>query len=236
EQQRFLAEAGEIVTSSLDLAKTYERAARAVVPRLADACVIWILDEDGAELRAMAAHRRESLPGAASLLERLQGTSIPMSSSHAAASVARSRKRAAFLVGAPESAMGELDVAAILHDAATDHASPALGSPGALEVHGLLVSINAAGDTEGVLGLYRATRAFAPDSVAIAEDFARRLALASDNGRLYESAQRAIRARDDTMAVVSHDLRNPVSAIQMIAGALLERCERDDVPLSAVRD
>lgn len=235
-QQRFLAEAGEILTGTLDLAETYERAARAAVPRLADACVIWILSDDGTELQAVAAHGRASLPGAGSLLERMKGASIPMTSSHAAAHVARTHSRAAFRVGDAESATGELDVASLMHAAATGPASPALGQPGAEEVHGLLVSISAAGDTEGVLGLYRATRAFAPESVVIAEDFARRLALASDNGRLYERARRAIRARDDTIAVVSHDLRNPVNAIRMIAGALLDRSEHEEVPLSAVRE
>jgi signal transduction histidine kinase len=34
-----------------------------------------------------------------------------------------------------------------------------------------------------------------------------------DNAWLYEQAQRATRARDDLMAIVSHDLQNPLSAI-----------------------
>jgi PAS domain S-box-containing protein len=44
----------------------------------------------------------------------------------------------------------------------------------------------------------------------------------ADNARLYTVAQQAIRARDEILAVVSHDLRNPLSAITMCAGALRE--------------
>jgi signal transduction histidine kinase len=40
--------------------------------------------------------------------------------------------------------------------------------------------------------------------------------------RLYGEAQRAIRSRDDLLAVVSHDLRNPLGSIVMAAG-MLER-------------
>jgi signal transduction histidine kinase len=44
---------------------------------------------------------------------------------------------------------------------------------------------------------------------------------------LYGIAQRANRARDDVLGVVSHDLRNPISAIAMCARAL-ERTAPDD--------
>jgi len=39
-----------------------------------------------------------------------------------------------------------------------------------------------------------------------------------------------LRARDDTMSVVSHDLRNPVNAVKMLAGAVLQPSQRDTLP------
>src|ERR687889_155836 len=48
-----------------------------------------------------------------------------------------------------------------------------------------------------------------------------------------EALHEAIRARDDMMGIVSHDLRNPASAVKMLARSILEGAERvelkDDV-------
>src|SRR5581483_3909612 len=45
--------------------------------------------------------------------------------------------------------------------------------------------------------------------------------LAIDNSLLYRDAQQALRAREEVLAIVSHDLRNPLNSI-MLAASLLE--------------
>jgi signal transduction histidine kinase len=57
-------------------------------------------------------------------------------------------------------------------------------------------------------------------------ELAWRAALAMENARLHEQAQRANRMRKEMMAVVSHDLRNPLGAIALRALALERRAER----------
>src|SRR5688500_800471 len=44
---------------------------------------------------------------------------------------------------------------------------------------------------------------------------------------LHKRLQRAVRARDETVGVVAHDLRNPVSAVKMLSHALLGRAEAE---------
>ncbi len=61
---------------------------------------------------------------------------------------------------------------------------------------------------------------FDRQDVHVAKDLAQRAALSIENGRLYQTAQAAVRARDDLMGVVAHDLRNPLSVILMYAEAL----------------
>jgi len=69
---------------------------------------------------------------------------------------------------------------------------------------------------------------FTAEARALIEKFARGAALALDNARLYAAARRATSARDEVLAVVSHDLRNPISAIAMCARILREAPPNDD--------
>ena len=49
--------------------------------------------------------------------------------------------------------------------------------------------------------------------------------------RAEEALHQAIRARDDMMGIVSHDLRNPASAVKMLARSILaESRDRGDIP------
>ncbi|HEY7898307.1 MAG TPA: ATP-binding protein [Gemmatimonadaceae bacterium] len=59
------------------------------------------------------------------------------------------------------------------------------------------------------------------DDVVLGQ-LARLVASALENVRLYRAAQRAAQARDDVLAIVSHDLRNPLHTIALSASYLAE--------------
>ena len=63
-------------------------------------------------------------------------------------------------------------------------------------------------------------RYWTDEIIRLAEKFAATAARTLENASLYSAAQRANRARDEVLGVVSHDLRNPLSAIAMCARAL----------------
>jgi len=88
----------------------------------------------------------------------------------------------------------------------------------------------ARGHTLGVMtfGLIASSRVYGSQELLFAEHLAGRIAIAMDNSRLYEEAQRAIRARDNVLAVVSHDLRNPLGTIVMSTAQLLRSAAGDD--------
>ena len=70
----------------------------------------------------------------------------------------------------------------------------------------------------------------------MAQEFARRAALALENALLYDVAQTAIRVRDQVLGIVAHDLRNPLGAI-MAAAAILRRDVEERVtrrPMGAI--
>jgi PAS domain S-box-containing protein len=66
--------------------------------------------------------------------------------------------------------------------------------------------------------------------LALVHDLARRASMALENARLHDEIRWALRARDDTMSVVSHDLRNPVNAVKMLAGAVLRAGPSEPLP------
>lgn len=78
------------------------------------------------------------------------------------------------------------------------------------------------------LALTRPGRRYDLRDLELAEEVARRAATAVENARLYEETQHAVRARDDVLAIVSHDLRNPIHTISMAADLLRERLSGDE--------
>lgn len=82
----------------------------------------------------------------------------------------------------------------------------------------------AGGRVLGALTLVRSARSAeaSPVDAALGEEVAARIALALDTARLHEELSRAVRAREDALAEVSHELRNPLSSV-ILAAIQLER-------------
>ena len=87
----------------------------------------------------------------------------------------------------------------------------------------ITVPLTARGVTFGIITLVK-TRAGEPYTnvdLAFAIEIAQRAALAADNARLYAESQKAVRAREHVLAIVSHDFRNALGAIATSARLLL---------------
>jgi signal transduction histidine kinase len=65
-------------------------------------------------------------------------------------------------------------------------------------------------------------RRFTIADLSLAADLARRAAIVVEHARLFHEAQQATRARDDVLAVVAHDLRNPLNTVSMAVSLMLE--------------
>jgi signal transduction histidine kinase len=89
------------------------------------------------------------------------------------------------------------------------------------------------------LAATRAGRRFVPADQAMAEELARRVALAVDNAHLYVRAQEAVRLRDDFLSVASHELRTPLTTLLLQLQSLelaLDRRGGVEAALDAPRD
>jgi PAS domain S-box-containing protein len=93
----------------------------------------------------------------------------------------------------------------------------------------VIAPLVARGRNMGVLTLAMTDsgRTFYRDDRLLAQDLALRVALSLDNAKLYRDATAAGRWRDEVLAIVSHDLRTPLSVVDMSSQALLHAVTDD---------
>ncbi|WAS91371.1 AAA family ATPase [Nannocystis punicea] len=70
-------------------------------------------------------------------------------------------------------------------------------------------------------------RRYGPTDLALAEELGRRAALALDNARLYAKAQEAIGLRDEFLMIASHELKTPLTSLQLQIQMIERRLRRD---------
>jgi signal transduction histidine kinase len=75
--------------------------------------------------------------------------------------------------------------------------------------------------------LMSAKRKFAPDDIALIENLASRAATALDNAQLFQTIRDGERRKDEFLAMLGHELRNPLAAITN-AGELTKLIEPSD--------
>jgi signal transduction histidine kinase len=86
----------------------------------------------------------------------------------------------------------------------------------------LFLPLVSRGQTIGVAAaLSTAQNAYTAADLPLFTELAARASLAIDNARLYEESQLAVRAREEVLAIVSHDLRNPLNAVTLGSSLLL---------------
>ncbi len=196
--ERFLAEASTKLASSLDMDATARVAVHLAVPRLADAALLWV---EGQEERSRAwfAHvevEREravdaDLEGLAEMIDKVPSVVLARSSRHAAVSGTANGWPLQARVVAPTWAEITL---------------PLIGRR----------------DFLGTLSLFSPPSGDQrpPRDVALAEELARRCAVAIENASLYRRAEKAVQARDQFLAVASHEIKTPLTPLRLSVQAL----------------
>ncbi len=218
----FLSDAGTVLAGSLDYHTTLDRVARLATRELAQACIVQMLVGPLIQPVAVAHVDRGQEP-----LVQKAVRSLPVQSAleHGVAHV--------IYTGRPE-LLSEVSEAGWVGEAL------GLEDPGLLRALGvssyMCLPLTARGKTFGAMSLLAAPgKHYLADDLLLAEELARRAALAIDNARLYEQSQAAIRMREEVLAVVSHDLRNPLSTIRVAADKLLSATHGDERRETTIR-
>jgi len=202
EALRLLAETNSVLAASLDPDTILQAVAHLVIPLLADCCVVDVVE--GGVPRRVAV---QALPGQEEVARQALAFVTDLSRErHPMAQAMRT---------------GEIQVVAELTPEALESFSTSrehrelFVRVGVRSV--LIVPLVARGKTRGALGLMfgESGRSYRGWDRTLAEELARRVALAIDNLYLYHDARQAVRARDQVLAVVSHDLRNLLNPISI---------------------
>jgi PAS domain S-box-containing protein len=219
----FLAEASKVLASSLDYETTLSTVARLSVPELADWCAIDVVDPDGSIRRVTVAHVEEA----------------KIALAHEAHRLAQADARTDHVRRIVESGQSEL-----CPELTDEMLQAGIADPRLLEVLRQLglksyigVPLKVRDRTLGALTFVAAEsgRRFDAADLALAEDLAYRAAMAIENSRLYAEVSEASRRKDDFLATLAHELRNPLAPIRN-ASELFRMCGQLAPELEQARD
>ncbi|MBN9522720.1 PAS domain S-box protein [bacterium] len=199
---RFLADAGALLAELVDYESTLRRIANLAVTGFADWCVVDILEADGVRRRLAVSHAEPD----------------DVTSARAA--------DAAIPPGAVEGGVphvlrtGEPEVVPDLD--ALDPATAPQGAERIARLHAwgvrsyLCIPLVSRGRViGGMTFLGQSTRRrFGPDELRVAQDLAARVAAAIENAQLYRDLQEQHRRKDEFLATLAHELRNPLAPVR----------------------
>ncbi|HET8713951.1 MAG TPA: GAF domain-containing sensor histidine kinase [Gemmatimonadales bacterium] len=194
---RFQSNLAEVLASALDERAMLSAVARLLVPRLGDICLADVIEDDGS-------------------VQRVDNTLDDWR-----------------LSPTPALRSGETVLIADLTQSSLAAIAPDPDGQEAIRAAGIrslvLLPLIGRGRLLGVLtlGTTRPDRRFSKADLPMLEDVAQRTALGTDNARLYQQARQASRARDDTLAAISHDLRNGLNTVLTAVGLLLRSLPPD---------
>jgi len=207
--QAFLSEAGAALAGSLEHQTTLDKVVRLATPRLSEWCVVHML-EGGVLRPIVVTHADPRLEQAAR--SALRSVPLEPAQAHAAAFVVRT---------------GQSELCADASEAPWVAEALGVDPPEALNdlrVRSFLcVPLTARGKTFGAITLLSAAprQPYDLGDLMLAEELARRAALALDNARLYREAQDVARAQDEFISIASHDLRGPLQTMRLQVHALV---------------
>ena len=203
ESARFLAAASAALASVVDYESTLQKVANLAVPYFADWSAVDVANDDGSLRRLAVAHQDPAQIQRTHELMRLYPPDPQ----------APSGSLAVFRTGQPEIVSEITD--AMLIQGAKDERHLTLTRLLGLK-SSICVPLFVSGNPLGVLSFATAEsgRRYTDADLTLAKDLAQRAGVAIENTQLYQALQETDRRKDEFLATLAHELRNPLAPIR----------------------
>jgi PAS domain S-box-containing protein len=203
ESSQYLAEASAALASVVDYESTLQKVANLAVPYFADWSAVDVAEDDGSLRRLAVAH--QDADKVALVHELMREYPPDLESADGAFAVLRT--------GKPELISDITDE--LLVQAAKDDRHLRLIRSLGLKSY-ICVPLLVSGNPFGVLTFATAEsgRKYTESDLALAVDLAHRAAVAVENTQLYQALRETDRRKDEFLATLAHELRNPLAPIR----------------------
>ncbi len=205
------------LSESLDLDEILAKTGPLLVPELADGCVLRLRAEDGRMKVALLSLRDEGKRPEVEEIVQIDESSSFSESRYL--DLMKTGKPHVFRTGT------EAPTHTNIVDSDLHRRTIALG------FHSyLLVTVAAQGKAVGAMSFLfdRPSYELSDEDVAFFKSVAERVGLSIENARLYRSVKHAVKCREEILAVVSHDLKNPLAVISLSSQVLQSSGSRDE--------
>ncbi|RKH20172.1 ATP-binding protein, partial [Corallococcus sp. CA031C] len=223
EHLRLLAGASSFLATSLDYEATLHNVVRLVVPTLADWCIVDMAMEDGTFMRMEVAHARTESQAHAEQLR----TPVPEGQCYPSMGAGT-----LLLKGQP---FFVEDVTDVDLKQLTDEPQR-MELLQAMKLRSLaMVPLVARERTLGIISFatsHASGRSYLKADLPILQEMANRAALSMENARLYREAREAVRLRDEFLSIASHELKTPLTPLNLKLQSLRREMDRTPGPVS----
>jgi PAS domain S-box-containing protein len=200
---RFLADVSTLLAELLDVPSTLQKVARLAVPHFADWCAVTLLGPDGSPRPLAVAHVD---PAKVELAQEWSRRYLPDPKAAGGVWHVLRTGKSELLPEIPDSLLVEK-----IKDKQWLRILRELGLKSYMSVP-LLVRGKALGVITFVTS--ESGRRYGPANLQLAEELAHRAAVAIENARLYSELKEADRRKDEFLAMLAHELRNPLAPIR----------------------